>query len=57
MNELDKKIAEVDRVLTGNFASKSDKEYWIKRKAELEQRRAAYENNLKYYKTNRKWDR
>ena len=57
MNELDKKIAEVDKILKGNFASKSDKEYWIKKKNELETKRIAYENNLKYYKKNSKYNR
>ncbi len=57
MDSINKEIAKVDNILKGNFASKSDKEYWIKRKNELESKRAAYENNLKYYKKNKKWDR
>ena len=57
MNEFDREIAKVDKILTGNFASKSDKEYWIKKKAELEIKRATYENNLKYYKKNYKYNR
>ena len=57
MQNFDREIAKVDKILTGNFSSKSDKEYWINKKTELENKRAAYENNLKYYKKNKKWDR
>ena len=57
MQDFNLEIAKVDKILTGNFSSKSDKEYWINRKNELENKRAAYENNLKYYKKNKKWDR
>lgn len=47
MESFKKEIAKVDKILQGNFASSSDKQYWVNKKAELERKEAAYANNLK----------
>lgn len=50
-------IADVKQILTTRFDSEEDRAYWIAKLAELESKEITNEENSRYFRQNRKYDR
>ena len=48
---------EIKEILKGTFADESDRQYWVKKLAEVERKEANTKENEKYFKKMRKYDR
>lgn len=47
----------VNAILTGNFDNENDRQYWLDKKKELEQKERTIKENDKFYSQNRVYDR
>jgi len=47
----------VNAILTGHFEDENDRQYWLEKKKELEQKERNIAENEKYYAQNRVYDR
>ena len=63
MKEIPKKevikmtAVEIKEILKGTFTDESDRQYWVKKLAEVERKEANAKENEKYFKKMRKYDR
>lgn len=48
---------EIKEILKGTFTDESDKQYWVKKLAEVERKEANAKENEKYFKKMGKYDR
>lgn len=51
------KAEEIKRILEGQFEDESDREYWVRKLAEAERKARNAEENEKYFRKMRKYDR
>lgn len=50
-------IAQIDEILTGRFESEADRNYWVEKRAEILRKMKNAEENEKYFRKNRVYDR
>ena len=48
---------EIKEILKGTFTDESDRQYWVKKLAEIERKEANAKENKKYFKAMRRYDR
>ena len=48
---------EIKEILKGTFTDESDRQYWVKKLAEVERKEQTAIENAKYFKKMRKYDR
>ncbi len=48
---------EIKEILSGAFTDESDRQYWVKKLAEVERKEQNAAENAKYFKKMRKYDR
>lgn len=48
---------EIKEILKGTFTDESDRQYWVKKLAEVERKEANAKENEKYFKAMRRYDR
>ena len=48
---------EIKEILKGTFTDESDRQYWVKKLAEVERKEANAKENEKYFKKMRRYDR
>lgn len=51
------KAIEIKEILKGTFTDESDRQYWIKKLAEVERKEANAKENEKYFKVMKKYAR
>ena len=50
-------LEQVNAILTGHFEDERDRQYWVEKKKELEQKARTNAENERYYAQNRVYDR
>jgi hypothetical protein len=48
---------EIKEILKGTFTDESDRQYWVKKLAEVERKEANAKENEEYFKVMKKYDR
>lgn len=50
-------ISEVREILTGTFCDEADRQYWLEKLHEMEQKEKTAAENARYYRKMKKYDR